>query len=103
MSAAGSQDLKFAASDGACPGGRQTDPWPKTCGSIASSLQTSVSSGMPSSSDSKSSSDARIRAICRDAAAAGFEDIFNVTKRKVVEGITTTEEAVRVLGRIRQD
>jgi type II secretory ATPase GspE/PulE/Tfp pilus assembly ATPase PilB-like protein len=47
--------------------------------------------------------DAEASVLRETAAAAGFEDIFNVTKRKVVEGITTTEEAVRVLGRIRQD
>ena len=33
---------------------------------------------------------------------AGFVDIFDVTVRKVKEGITSTEEAVRVLGHIRQ-
>lgn len=32
----------------------------------------------------------------------GFVDIFDVTVRKVVEGITTAEEAVRVLGHVRQ-
>jgi general secretion pathway protein E/type IV pilus assembly protein PilB len=32
----------------------------------------------------------------------GFVDIFDVTVRKVMEGITTTEEAVRVLGHVRQ-
>ncbi|MEJ2038635.1 MAG: hypothetical protein P8X55_06830 [Desulfosarcinaceae bacterium] len=47
--------------------------------------------------------DAEASVLRETAAAAGFEDIFKVTKRKVVEGITTTEEAVRVLGRIRQD
>jgi hypothetical protein len=29
-------------------------------------------------------------------------DIFDITVRKVKEGITTTEEAVRVLGNIRR-
>ena len=31
-----------------------------------------------------------------------FVDIFDITVRKVKEGITTTEEAVRVLGNIRR-
>jgi len=40
-----------------------------------------------------------IEAVARDT---GFVDIFDVTVRKVREGITTAEEAMRVLGHIRQ-
>lgn len=36
------------------------------------------------------------------AADNGFVDIFDVTARKVMAGVTTVEEAVRVLGHIRQ-
>jgi general secretion pathway protein E/type IV pilus assembly protein PilB len=36
------------------------------------------------------------------AAGNGYVDIFDVTARKVMEGVTTVEEAVRVLGHIRQ-
>ncbi len=38
----------------------------------------------------------------KKAMDTGFVDIFDVTSRKVEEGITTVEEAVRVLGHIRQ-
>ena len=41
--------------------------------------------------------------VLRDSALGnGFADIFDVTARKVAEGITTAEEAVRVLGHVRQ-
>jgi type II secretory ATPase GspE/PulE/Tfp pilus assembly ATPase PilB-like protein len=46
--------------------------------------------------------DAEASVLKEAAAANGFEDIFYVTKRKVLEGITTTEEALRMLGHIRQ-
>jgi general secretion pathway protein E/type IV pilus assembly protein PilB len=46
--------------------------------------------------------DAEMSAIEKAAANNGFVDIFDVTTRKVAEGITTVEEAIRVLGNIRQ-
>jgi general secretion pathway protein E/type IV pilus assembly protein PilB len=46
--------------------------------------------------------DAQMSQIQAHAAANGFVDIFDITTRKVKLGITTTEEAVRVLGNIRQ-
>ena len=33
----------------------------------------------------------------------GFEDIFSVAAKKVTEGITTTEETVRILGKIKRE
>lgn len=41
-------------------------------------------------------------ALEKEVANQGFVRIFDVTARKVKEGITTVEEAVRVLGNIRQ-
>ena len=46
--------------------------------------------------------DAEASLLKETAAHNGFVDIFDVTKRKVMAGITTVEEAVRVLGNIRQ-
>ncbi|MGD9366687.1 MAG: hypothetical protein PVH87_13390, partial [Desulfobacteraceae bacterium] len=46
--------------------------------------------------------DAEMSAIEKAAANNGFVDIFDVTTRKVAEGLTTVEEAIRVLGNIRQ-
>lgn len=46
--------------------------------------------------------DAEMSTIEKAAANNGFVDICDVTFRKVKEGITTAEEAVRVLGNIRQ-
>jgi len=46
--------------------------------------------------------DAEMSTIEKVAVNNGFVDIFDVTFRKVKEGITTVEEAVRVLGNIRQ-
>jgi type II secretory ATPase GspE/PulE/Tfp pilus assembly ATPase PilB-like protein len=40
--------------------------------------------------------------IVETAKATGFEDIFEISRNKVKQGITTTEEAVRALGYIRQ-
>ena len=40
--------------------------------------------------------------VLKTATASGFEDIFEISKNKVKQGITTTEEAVRSLGYIRQ-
>jgi type II secretory ATPase GspE/PulE/Tfp pilus assembly ATPase PilB-like protein len=41
--------------------------------------------------------------VTQTAKASGFEDIFEVTRNKVKQGVTTTEEAVRSLGHIRQE
>jgi len=41
--------------------------------------------------------------VTQTAKASGFEDIFEVTRNKVKLGVTTTEEAVRSLGHIRQE
>lgn len=46
--------------------------------------------------------DAETSLIKTRAADNGFVDIFDVTARKVTEGTTTVEEAIRVLGNIRQ-
>jgi type II secretory ATPase GspE/PulE/Tfp pilus assembly ATPase PilB-like protein len=40
--------------------------------------------------------------IVETAKASGFEDIFEISRNKVKQGITTTEEALRALGYIRQ-
>ncbi len=40
--------------------------------------------------------------LAQKAQESGFKDIFQVTVRKVKEGITTTQEAMRVLGHTRQ-
>jgi len=40
--------------------------------------------------------------IVETAKASGFEDIFEISRNKVKQGVTTTEEAVRALGYIRQ-
>jgi general secretion pathway protein E/type IV pilus assembly protein PilB len=40
--------------------------------------------------------------IAEQARETGFVDIFDVTVRKVKQGVTTAEEAARVLGHIRQ-
>jgi type II secretory ATPase GspE/PulE/Tfp pilus assembly ATPase PilB-like protein len=40
--------------------------------------------------------------ITEKAKESGFVDIFDVTVAKVKQGITTAEEAVRVMGHIRQ-
>jgi general secretion pathway protein E/type IV pilus assembly protein PilB len=47
--------------------------------------------------------DAETSALKAHAVRNGFADIFDVTTRKVVMGVTTTEEALRVLGHIRQN
>jgi type II secretory ATPase GspE/PulE/Tfp pilus assembly ATPase PilB-like protein len=41
--------------------------------------------------------------VTRTAKESGYEDIFEVTRNKVKQGVTTTEEAVRSLGHIRQE
>jgi len=41
--------------------------------------------------------------VTQTAKASGFEDIFEVTRNKVKQGVTSTEEAVRSLGHIRQE
>jgi general secretion pathway protein E/type IV pilus assembly protein PilB len=41
--------------------------------------------------------------VSQTAKTSGFEDIFEVTQNKVKQGVTTTEEAVRSLGYIRQE
>ena len=46
--------------------------------------------------------DAETAILKETSARNGYVDIFDVMSRKVVEGITTVEEAVRVLGNIRQ-
>ena len=40
--------------------------------------------------------------ILKTAKSSGFEDIFEISRIKVKQGVTTTEEAVRALGYIRQ-
>lgn len=40
--------------------------------------------------------------VTKSAKKMGFEDIFEITRNKVKQGVTTTEEAVRALGHIRQ-
>ena len=46
--------------------------------------------------------DADMSVLSEKARESGFVDIFKVTRQKVLSGITTTEEAMRVLGHIRQ-
>ena len=46
--------------------------------------------------------DAETSQLKNAAANNGYVDIFDVTARKVFEGVTTVEEAIRVLGNIRQ-
>ncbi|MCG8341766.1 MAG: hypothetical protein MI684_02910, partial [Chlorobiales bacterium] len=46
--------------------------------------------------------DVEMSTIEKAAANNGYVNIFDVTTRKVTEGITTVHEAVRVLGNIRQ-
>lgn len=41
--------------------------------------------------------------VTQTAKTSGFEDIFEIARNKVKQGITTTEEAVRSLGHIRQE
>jgi general secretion pathway protein E/type IV pilus assembly protein PilB len=47
--------------------------------------------------------DAQVSHIADMAKEKGFMDIFSVTAEKVKQGITTTEEAVRVLGRTKRE
>lgn len=46
--------------------------------------------------------EADLSLISEKARRSGYVDIFDVMKEKVKQGITTTEEAVRILGSIRQ-
>ncbi|MBT8341549.1 MAG: Flp pilus assembly complex ATPase component TadA [Desulfatitalea sp.] len=46
--------------------------------------------------------DVQTSALKQRAAQNGYVDIFDVTVRKVLAGITTVEEAVRVLGHVKQ-
>ncbi|MCJ8502139.1 GspE/PulE family protein [Desulfatitalea alkaliphila] len=46
--------------------------------------------------------DAETSMIKQRASSNGYVDIFDVTARKVTQGVTTVEEAIRVLGNIRQ-
>ena len=46
--------------------------------------------------------DAETTQLKNRAANNGYVDIFDVTVRKVTQGTTTVEEAIRVLGNIRQ-
>lgn len=46
--------------------------------------------------------EADLSCMARQAAESNYIDIFDITVRKVIEGITTTEEAIRILGNIRQ-
>ncbi len=47
--------------------------------------------------------EADLSLVAKRAKHSGFVDIFQVTAAKVKKGITTTEEAMRVLGHIRQE
>jgi type II secretory ATPase GspE/PulE/Tfp pilus assembly ATPase PilB-like protein len=47
--------------------------------------------------------DAQISQIADRAKEKGFMDIYSVATEKVKQGITTTEEAVRVLGRTKRE
>ncbi|MGD2030618.1 MAG: GspE/PulE family protein [Desulfobacterales bacterium] len=40
--------------------------------------------------------------VSQSAKESGFDDIFEITRNKVRQGVTTTEEATRALGHIRQ-
>ena len=46
--------------------------------------------------------EADLSAIAEKTKESGFVDIFDVTVAKVKQGITTAEEAVRVMGNIKQ-
>ncbi len=46
--------------------------------------------------------EADLSCMAEQAAKGTYIDIFDITVRKVVEGITTAEEAIRILGNIRQ-
>ena len=46
--------------------------------------------------------EADLSVVTQSAKKLGFEDIFEITRNKVKQGLTTTEEAVRSLGHIRQ-
>jgi len=46
--------------------------------------------------------EADLSVVTQSAKKLGFEDIFEITRNKVKQGLTTTEEAVRALGHIRQ-
>ncbi len=46
--------------------------------------------------------EADLSTLAEQASRGTYIDIFDITVRKVVEGITTTEEAIRILGSIRQ-
>ena len=46
--------------------------------------------------------EADLKAISETIKGGGFVDIFDITARKAKMGITTTAEAIRILGNIRQ-
>jgi type II secretory ATPase GspE/PulE/Tfp pilus assembly ATPase PilB-like protein len=45
---------------------------------------------------------ADLSVVLQSAKELGFDDVFEITRNKVKQGVTTTEEATRALGHIRQ-
>ena len=47
--------------------------------------------------------EADINQLAAKARQSGYVDIFDITVKKVLDGVTTTEEALRILGHVRQN